>query len=105
MKRNFMCWVLQLYVGPYKVRSKACFEGKLIKNPIEILCHACALMRFWADLYADGAKEALIEGVNTMLKIDVKLFTKASERKRDIRRIQEENKHDEGDLRDLRVKT
>ena len=47
----------------------------------------------------------MIEGVNTMLKIDVKLFTKASERKRDIRRIQEENKHDEGDLRDLRVKT
>lgn len=27
-----------------KCRNKACFEGKIIKNPLEIICHAFALM-------------------------------------------------------------
>jgi hypothetical protein len=54
-----LCWAI-------RKAHKASFEGKLIKNSIEILCPACALMRFWAGLYADGAKEALIEGINIM---------------------------------------
>jgi hypothetical protein len=35
------CWAI------WKSRNKACFEGKKIKSPIEIFCHACALMNFW----------------------------------------------------------
>ena len=27
-----------------------CFENVLIKSPKEIICHACALMTFWAGL-------------------------------------------------------
>jgi hypothetical protein len=52
----------------------ACFEGKTIKSPVEILCHTGALMRFWAGLYADVDKEMLINGVNTMLRVAARLI-------------------------------
>lgn len=35
-----ICWAI------WKNRNKACFEKKAIKNPLEIMCHACALMNF-----------------------------------------------------------
>ena len=38
-------------------------------NPIEILCHACALMRYWTNLCKEMDREALIEGVDTMLRV------------------------------------
>lgn len=53
----------------WKKRNKACFEGKIIKNPLEIFCYACALMNFWAGLFADSEKKQLEDGVTTMLKI------------------------------------
>jgi hypothetical protein len=37
-------------------------------------------MRFWTGLYADGDPEMLIDGVNVMLKIAVKLLTKPARR-------------------------
>ena len=85
LARNFMLLVLLLYVGQSrKPRTKhvLTFEGKLIKNPVQILCHACALMRFWAGLYVGDDKEILIDGVNAMLKIAVELLTKPSKRSR-----------------------
>jgi hypothetical protein len=37
----------------WKNRNKACFEKKLIKNPLEIIFHAsCPLMQYWTGLYA-----------------------------------------------------
>jgi hypothetical protein len=36
---------------------------------MEIICHAGALMKFWAGLYPELDKEALEEGVNVMLKV------------------------------------
>lgn len=33
-----ICWAI------WKTRNRACFEGRIIKNPIEILCHAGALI-------------------------------------------------------------
>lgn len=39
-----ICWAI------WKSRIKACFERKIIKNPLEIICHACELMDYWADL-------------------------------------------------------
>jgi hypothetical protein len=53
-----------------------CFEGKLILNPISIVCHACALMNNWAGLYAGLDREALEDGVNTMLRIATNLLNK-----------------------------
>jgi hypothetical protein len=79
------CWAI------WKARNKACFDGKLLNNPTEIVCHASALMRFWAGLYADGDQEMLIDGVNAMLKIVVKLLTKLGKKKRNIQMIQDAN--------------
>lgn len=52
------------------------FENKYICNPISIVCHACALMSYWAGVYSEGEKEALIAGVNTMMEITLKLVKK-----------------------------
>jgi hypothetical protein len=57
-----ICWAI------WKARNNACFNNKIIKNPLEIICHAGALMKFWAGLYAEGDKKALEEGANLMLK-------------------------------------
>ena len=53
----------------WKARNRACFEGKIIKSPIQTLCHVGAPMRFWAGLYAEVDKEMLVNGVNTMLRV------------------------------------
>lgn len=47
-----------------------------MNKPIEIVCYACSLMRYWAGLYAEGDKERLVEGVNVMFKIATKLISK-----------------------------
>jgi hypothetical protein len=57
------CWSI------WKIRNKVCFDGKTFRNPIEIICHACALMKYWAGLQKEGDKEVLIQGVETMIKI------------------------------------
>ena len=63
-----ICWAI------WKARNKACFEGEIIKNPIEILCHAGALMQFWTGLYAEVDREMLVNGVNTMLQVAARLL-------------------------------
>ena len=50
-----ICWAI------WKARNKACFNVKKLKNPIEIMCHACALMRFWIGLYAEVDMKTLIK--------------------------------------------
>jgi hypothetical protein len=39
-----ICWAI------WKARNKACFKEILIKSPRDIICHACALMSYWAGL-------------------------------------------------------
>jgi len=63
-----LCWAI------WKARNRACFERKFIKNPIEILCHAGALMQYWAGLYTEVERKMLINGVNTMLKVATDLL-------------------------------
>ena len=65
-----VCWAI------WKARNKLCFEGKLILNPISIVCHACTIMSYWAGLYAGMDREALEEGINTMLRIATGLLNK-----------------------------
>ena len=48
----------------------------MILNPISIICHACALMSYWAGLYEGMDKEALEEGATTMLRIATDLLNK-----------------------------
>lgn len=63
-----ICWAI------WKNRNRACFEKKIIRNPLEIICHACALMNYWAGLFAENDKEQLEEGVATMLRIAKELL-------------------------------
>jgi hypothetical protein len=35
-----ICWAI------WKMRNKVCFDGKKIKNPIKIICYACACIKF-----------------------------------------------------------
>ena len=68
-----VCWSI------WKTRNKCCFEDKIIKNPISVVCYACALMCSWAGLYSAEDEEMLLAGVNTMMQIARKLLNKRSE--------------------------
>jgi hypothetical protein len=48
----------------------------MIRNPISIICHACALISYWVGLFLEGDKELLIAGANLMLQIALKLLNK-----------------------------
>ena len=58
-----ICWAI------WKCRNKVAFEGKALKNPLEIICHACALMIYWSGLFAELDRDQLVEGANTMLRV------------------------------------
>lgn len=77
-KKFYAVGIAAIYWVIWKSCDKACFDGKLLKNPIEIMCLASALMRFWAGLQRDEDKEVLIQGANDMLKIAIRLLTKPS---------------------------
>jgi hypothetical protein len=53
-------------------RNKLCFEWKNIHNSIPIICHACALMNYWAGLYSEVDKKILEAGVNSMMQITMR---------------------------------
>jgi hypothetical protein len=63
-----ICWAI------WKARHKACFENKIIKSPLEIICHAGALMKFWAGLYPELDKKELEKGVDLMLKVAMNIL-------------------------------
>lgn len=67
-----ICWAI------WKARNRACFDGKIIRNPIEIICHAGALMRFWTGLFLEMDRAMLIDGANTMLKVATEIFISQS---------------------------
>ena len=58
-----------------------CFEGQVVNNPITIICYACSIMSYWAGLFLEDDKEALIASANTMLKIAMKLLDKKALKK------------------------
>ncbi|PUZ49950.1 hypothetical protein GQ55_6G020400 [Panicum hallii var. hallii] len=56
-----ICWAI------CKCRNQACFDKKIIKNPAEIIIHACALMSYWAGLDNSDFQVKLMDGVKVML--------------------------------------
>ena len=50
-----------------KKRNEACFENKLLRNPIDILIYACALMSYWAGLYGSDMQNKTMDGVKLLL--------------------------------------
>ena len=63
-----ICWAI------WKMRNRVCFDGVKLHNPLAIVSHACALMKFWAGLQKEVDREVLIKGVDDMLEIAVKLL-------------------------------
>jgi hypothetical protein len=63
-----ICWAL------WKCRNKVVFENKVVKSPLEIICHACVFMVDWSGLFAELDKDQLIEGANTMLRVAKELL-------------------------------
>jgi hypothetical protein len=51
-----ICW------ATWKLRNRACFEKKNIKNPGEILYYACALMQYSAGLYPEDTQKVIAAG-------------------------------------------
>jgi hypothetical protein len=63
-----VCWAI------WKSRNAVCFEKKILRNPLKIVCSACAFMRYWASLYPGITKEVIEEGVDVMLWTAIKLL-------------------------------
>jgi hypothetical protein len=78
----------------WKARNKACFEGKNIKNPIEIICHAGALMKFWAGIYEEVERKMMVNGVNTMLKVAADLLLPRHQPDDQPKRLKQDNGRD-----------
>jgi hypothetical protein len=56
------------------MRNNACFDKKLIKNPIEILILACAFMCYWTGRYPEDTQKMIQEGVGLMMKTVIKIM-------------------------------
>ena len=56
-----ICWAI------WKSRNRACFDNKILRNPAEIVIHACALMAFWAGLYTPELQDQLAVGMKFIL--------------------------------------
>ena len=85
-----ICWAI------WTARNRACFDRKLIKNPIEIICHAGALMRFWTGLYAEVDRRMLINGVNTMLKVASNILLPQNPAEDQYKRLKQDDRPDGG---------
>jgi hypothetical protein len=57
-----ICWAL------WKARNKACFENIVINSPVEIVCHACALIMKWAGLSKRELQDLSHDGAKLLLK-------------------------------------
>ncbi|PNT75212.1 hypothetical protein BRADI_1g28723v3 [Brachypodium distachyon] len=55
-----ICWAI------WKLRNRACFEKKLIRSPAEIICLACAFMKYWPWLQSNGDEARLRAGAEAL---------------------------------------
>jgi hypothetical protein len=56
-----ICWAI------WKLRNRACFEGKLINSPIDLICYATVFMKYWAGLNSDTDQDAIRRGANALI--------------------------------------
>ena len=66
------CWAI------WKPRNKACFEKKMLTNPLEILSHACALVSYWAGLCGADMQATILAGVKTLLSCAHRVLAQTS---------------------------
>jgi hypothetical protein len=55
-----ICWAI------WKLRNRACFEGKVIQSPVELICFAVVFMKYWAGLNVQADGDALRHGADTI---------------------------------------
>jgi hypothetical protein len=58
-----VCWAI------WKYKNKAILTKNLIKHPVEIMLHTCALLSYWTGLFTPEVQEEVVAGINTMLAI------------------------------------
>lgn len=81
----------------WKCRNKACFDKKLIKNPLEIICHTCALMKYWAGLYNELDQAQLVEGAELMLKVAKEVLATQTVRQVNLLLLQKDDQDQDQD--------
>jgi hypothetical protein len=96
-----ICWVV------WKARNKLCFEKKPVRAPMEIIFAACSFMRYWAWLYLEDTQSMISAGVETMMRVAMKIMKKGAQPRRDLMiggrpaRIIEEEDEDQADEVDV----
>jgi hypothetical protein len=64
-----LCWVI------WKLRNRACFNGKLVKSPAEFICYACSFLRYWAGLQGEGDKSMVEQGADRLQRVVLGIHT------------------------------
>jgi len=62
----------------WKARNDACFNAKLIHHPAEIVCYACAFLKYWAGLHKEEVQTQIKEGVGLLLSMACQLLSNQS---------------------------
>jgi hypothetical protein len=95
---NYYLWgIAAICWASWKNRNKACFEKHLIKDPLEIICHACALVKYWAGLFPSIDKEKLEEGAATMLRLAKELLASQRKNREEGRRLDSRDQNEDDD--------
>ena len=68
-----LCWAL------WKLRNRACFELKLIKNPAEIICYACSFLKYWASLQLGADKTDILAGAEDLQALAISISSSPSQ--------------------------
>jgi hypothetical protein len=58
-----ICWAI------WKMQNRACFKGKIIQNPIELICFVVVFMKYWACLNVQADRDALRQGVDALQRV------------------------------------
>jgi hypothetical protein len=82
-----ICWAI------WKTCNVVCFENKILRNPLEILCSTCAFICYWAGLYPKVMKEVIENDVDQMLQTTIKLLGKKTRVAGPVMAIEDKKRH------------
>jgi hypothetical protein len=58
-----ICWAI------WKLRNRACFEGKLIHSPIELIIYSTVFMNYWAGLNSAADQVIIRQGAENLANV------------------------------------